>query len=283
MYRKMILDRLEQTVELPNSLAVSVEVQRLTGDPKSSIDQIANVLRNDPVLTAKVLKLANSALFAQTKRIVSINQAISVLGLAEFGKITSTITFLNAFKSQFIDYDSYWLHSLATAFIANKINNICRASVNDERVFTGALLHDIGILILDNHFSSLYKKVFEISQNNKFELSRVESSILGINHAEVGAFMLKKWHLPPEITDIIQHHHKPQFASIVQTDAKLVYISNFIANNRGFDNGSDTFLEGFYEDIWDDLGLTVEDIPLIIDNIDDDVEKAKQLLQYGGR
>ena len=282
MYRKMILDRLEQTLELPTSLAVSVEVQRLTSDPRSSIDQIANVLRNDPVLTAKVLKLANSALFAQTKRIVSINQAITVLGLAEFGKITSTITFLNAFKSQFINYDTYWLHSLATAFIANKINSICRASINDERVFTGALLHDIGILILDNYFTGLYKKVFEISHNNKFELSRVESSILGINHAEVGAFMLRKWRLPNEITDIIQNHHKPQFAEIVQTDAKLVYIANFIACNRGYNNGDEAFLEGFYEDIWDDLGLTVEDVPEIIDSIDTEVDKARQLLRLGG-
>ena len=268
MYRKMILDRLEQTLELPTSLAVSVEVQKLTSNPKSSVDQIANVLRNDPVLTANVLKLANSALFAQTKRIVSINQAISVLGLAEFGKITSTITFLNAFNSQFIDYNTYWLHSLATAFIANKLNSICRASVNDERVFTGALLHDIGILILDNHFANLYKKVFEISHNNRFDLSRVESSILGINHAEVGAFMLKKWQLPSEIIDIIKNHHKPQFAEIVQTDAKLVYIADFIACNRGYDNGNETFLEGFYEDIWNDLGLTVEDIPEIIDSVD---------------
>ena len=283
MYRKMILDRLEQTLELPTSLAVSVEVQRLASDPKSSIDLIANILRNDPVLTAKVLKLANSALFAQTRRIVSVNQAISVLGLAEFGKITSTITFLNAFKSQFVDYDTYWLHSLVTAFLANKINSICKASINDERVFTGALLHDIGILILDNHFTSLYKKVFEIAQNNKIDLSRVETSILGINHAEIGAFMLKKWQLPNEITDIIQNHHKPQFAKLVQIDTKLVYIADFIACNRGYDNGNEAFLEGFYEDIWDDLGLTVEDIPEIIDSIDDEVEKARQLLRLGGK
>jgi len=283
MYKKLILDRLDKINEIPASLVIATEIQRLVADPKSSVEQIGNVLRNDPAMTAKVLKLANSAIFAQSKRIVSINQAIATLGLGEFSKLTSTITFLNAFTSRYINYQKYWLHSLATAFIAVKINDQCKASINSERLFTGGILHDIGIMILDIYYSDIYKKVFDIALNKKIELSVVEESVLGITHAEVGAIMLKKWGLPDQITDIILCHHKPQYAEIVRSDAQIVYLANFIANNRGYDNGTEPFIEGFYEDVWEELNLTIDDIPVILDSISTEVEKAKKLLQLGGK
>jgi putative nucleotidyltransferase with HDIG domain len=282
MYKKSILEKLDNINEIPPSLVIATEINKLLSDPKSSVEQIGNVLRNDPALTAKVLRLANSAIFAQSKRIVSINQAISTLGLAEFSKLTSTITFLNAFRLKYINYNKYWLHSLATAFIAVKINEQCKASINPERLFTGGILHDIGVLILDIHYTDIYKKVFEIALNKKIELSVVEESVLGITHAEVGAIMLKKWGLPDQITDIILCHHKPQYSDIVRTDTQIVYLANFIANNRGFDNGAEPFIEGFYEDVWEELNLTVDDIPVILNCITTEIEKAKKLLQLGG-
>jgi len=283
MYRKIILEKLDKVEDLLPSMEVATEIERLTHDPKSTVEQIGNVLRNDPALTAKVLKLANSAIFARSKRIVSINQAIATLGLKEFNKLTSTITFVNAFKSKYINYHKYWLHSLAVAFVAVKLNDICKASLNPDRLFTGGILHDIGMLILDNYFLDVYKKVYEITINKRVDLQAVEERVLGITHAEVGAFMMKKWRLPEQITDMIQYHHKPQFASVVQTDTKLIYLANFIVNNRGYHAGTESFLLGFYDDIWEDLNLTAEDMPVIIDSLEGEVEKARELLKLGGR
>ena len=283
MYRQQIIDRLDKIYEVPTMLSIATEVERLTNDSRTTAEQIGQVLKNDPALTAKVLKLANSAIFAKSHRVVSINHAVASLGFDKICEMTVTITFLNGFKSKFINYQTFWTHSLAVAFLAVKLNDICHASVNPDRLFTGGILHDIGVILLDNYFTDLYKKVFSIATNKKFELTLVEQSVLGITHSEVGAIMLNKWRIPGQITDIICYHHTPQKAKLVQTDAKLIYLANFIANNRGFDNGTGTFTEHFYDDIFEELGLTIADIPAVIDSVKDEVEKAKQLLRIGGR
>ena len=283
MYKKMILSKLDGIQEIPTMLTVATEIDRLTNDPNSSADHIGNVIKNDPALTAKVLKIANSALFAGTQRIVSLNQAIARLGYAEIRRVTIAIAFLNSFKSLFVDYEKFWTHSITTAYIAQKLNELTKVNIPSDRLFTGGLLHDIGILILDQYFTAVYKKIFDMSINKKYDLSIVEQKILGITHAEVGAFLLKKWNVPEQITDIICFHHNPQNAKISQRDTKLIYLANFIANNRGFDNGTGTFHEHFYDDIWIELRLSVEQVPEILESVQLDVDKAKQLLRLGGK
>lgn len=283
MYKNMIMSKLNNIQEVPTMLTVATEIDKLTNDPNSSADDISKIIKNDPALTAKVLKIANSALFAGTQRIVSLNQAVARLGYAEIRRVTIAIAFLNSFKSLFVDYEKFWLHSITTAYIASKLNELTKANVSSDRLFTGGLLHDIGILILDQYFTSVYKKIFDMSINKKYDLSIVEQKILGTTHAEIGAFLLKKWNIPDQITDIIQFHHQPQNSLIAQRDTKLIYLANFIANNRGYDNGTGTFHEQFYDDIWMDLRLSVDQIPEIIESVQVDVEKAKQLLRLGGK
>jgi len=283
MYKKMIMTKLQGINEIPTMLTVATEIDRLTNDPNSSAEGVSNVIKNDPALTAKVLKIANSALFAGTQRIVSLNQAVARLGYGEIRRVTIAIAFLNSFKSLFVDYEKFWIHSITTAYIAQKLNELSKTNMPSDRLFTGALLHDIGILILDQYFTTIYKKIFDMSINKKYDLSIVEQKILGITHAEVGALLLKKWNVPDQITDIIYYHHQPQNSKIAQRDTKIVYLANFIANNRGYDNGTGTFHEQFYDDIWMELRLSVEQVPEIIESVQNDVEKAKQLLKLGGK
>lgn len=283
MYKKMIMDKLEKIHEIPTMLTVATEIDRLTNDPNSSVEQISNVIKNDPALTAKVLKISNSALFAGTQRIVSLSQAISRLGYAEIRRVTIAIAFLNSFKAFYVDYEKFWLHSITTAYIAVKLNELTKAKVSSDKLFTGGILHDIGILVLDQYFTNIYRKVFDISINRNFELSIVEQKVLGVTHAEIGAFLLDRWNIPNQVTDIIQYHHQPQNSKIAQRDTKLIYLANFIANNRGYDNGTGTFPEHFYDDIWMELRLSAEDIPQIIEDVQVELDKAKQLLRLGGR
>ncbi len=112
----------------------------------------------------------------------------------------------------------------------------------------------------------------------------VEQKILGITHAEVGAILLKKWRLPEGMIDVVLNHHTPQYAKPEYKQlTEYVYISNFIANNRGIDNGTGFFPEMFYDDIWDNLKISIDDIPQIIDEVSEELENAQQLLKLGGR
>jgi len=279
----MILDKLNNIEEVPTLLTIAAEVERLTHNPDTSADDIGRVIKLDPALTGKVLKVANSAVYAGTQRIVSLQQAISRLGFSEIRRLTLTIAFLNSFKSMFVDYTKFWTHSITTAFLALFLERMSGKEQKSDRLFTCGILHDIGILILDQYFTNMYKKVFEIAANKRFDLELVEEKILGISHAEIGAFLLNKWKIPEQIVDVVEYHHHPQNAKLSVNDAKIVYLANFISNNRGVDNGTGFFPEGFYDDIFGDLNLNVESLPELITLVESEVEKSKQILKFGGK
>ena len=282
MFKRMILDKLEKIEDLPTLLTIALEVEKLINDPKTSVEQIEYLIKNDPTLTAKVLKVANSATYSGTKRILSLNQAISRLGFEEINKITLAITFLNTFKPKNLDYEKFWIHSIMTSNIAKKLNQFSNDD-NIDSTFTGGILHDIGVLILDQYFSDIYKKVFEIATTKNIELFVIEQNVLGITHAEVGAILLQKWKIPLQITDIILNHHSPRNSKTVPRDTKLVYLANFIANNRGYNNGTGFFPENFYDEIWTELNLPTALIPKILEEVEMELEQAKQFLKLGGR
>ncbi len=284
MYRNSILQRLNKVGEAPTMLTISLEIDRLVRDPNTSAAQIGRVIRLDPALTGKVLKIANSAIYATRHRIVSLQQAIARLGFSEIRRITMSIAVINSFKNYFVDYDKFWVHSITTAYLATALNRKTSRKANEDELYINGLLHDIGVLVLDQYFTTIYKKVFEIAVKRRFDLPLVENKILGINHAEVGSFLLNRWKLPENVVNVVLNHHQPQnLDPEYDTLGKIIYLANFICNNRGIDNGSGFFPEGFYDDIWDELGLSVEEVPLIIDSVLLETEKAKEILRLGGR
>ena len=283
MFKKMILDKLEKIDDLPTLLTIALEVERLIKDPNTSVEKIEYLIKNDPSLTAKVLKVANSANYSGTKRILSLHQAITRLGFDEIYKISIAISFLNTFKPKNINYEKFWIHSITTAYIAMKLNELSDDDIDAESVFTGGILHDIGVIILDQYFSDLYKKVFDIATNKNIDLALIEQNVLGITHAEVGAILLQKWKIPIQITDIILNHHNPKNSIAAQRDTKLVYLADFMTNNRGLDNGTGFFPVHFCDDVWEDLNLSISVVPKIIDEVDIELEQAKQFLRLGGR
>ena len=233
MHKEMILDKLNSIQEVPTLLTIAAEVERLTQNPDTSADNISNVIKLDPSLTGKVLKVANSVMFAGTQRILDLQQAITRLGFAEIRRLTLTIAFLNSFKSVYVDYTRFWLHSITTAFLALNLEKLSGTEQKSDRLFTCGILHDIGILIFDQYFPDIYKKVFSMSSAKQYQLELVEEKVLGITHAQVGALLLSKWKIPEQIIDVIEYHHHPQEAKISVRDAKIVYLANFISNNRG--------------------------------------------------
>ena len=282
MYKKMIISKLADIQELPTMFNVAIEVNKLTSEPSTSVYQIEHIIKNDLALTAKVLKLANSTVYGGTVRIISLNQAIARLGFKEINKMALAVSILNNFKPIYISYEKFWMHSIVTAYTAVKLNEYSETHEPSERLFTGALMHDIGILLFELHFPTLYKKVLDIVKSKNYELRYIEREILGITHSEIGSLLLKRWRIPEEITSMIQFHHTPFEAEISSRETKLIYLANYIANNRGYDNGASVFPDFFHDDIWFELGISTDDIPQIISEVNEDIEKAKEFLKIGG-
>jgi putative nucleotidyltransferase with HDIG domain len=282
MYRETIINKINAINEIPTLFNVAMEIERLSLNPETTATQVSDVIRLDPAMAGKVLRLANSALYAGSHRIISLSQAISRLGFGEIRRLAVSIAVINSFKNFYVDYERFWIHSITTAYLGMELLKRSNLNISAEKIYSCGLLHDIGVIILDQNFTALYSKVFEIAVKRRSDLQIVENKILGISHAEVGAYLMRKWNLPKDITEVIEFHHTPQNLKQNSNLAKIIYLANFICNNRGIDNGTGFFPDSFYDDIWDSLGLSIEEIPDILEAVQGSVTNAKELIKIGG-
>ncbi|PID27945.1 MAG: hypothetical protein CSB55_07120 [Candidatus Cloacimonadota bacterium] len=282
MYREAIIKKLDSIKEIPSLFNMAIKLEKLTADSKTTPVQVSDLIRLDPAMAMRVLRLANSALYAGNRRIVSLTNAVAKLGFSEIRRLTVSVAVINSFRNFYVDYDKFWRHSVSVAYLGLELLKRSNLEINHEKVYNAGLLHDIGVIILDHHFTAVYRKIFGIATERKSDLRLVENKILGISHAEVGALLMRKWNLPEDIADIIEFSDMPQKVNYNPGAGKIIYLADFICNNRGIDNGTGFFPESFYDDIWDELDLSIDDIPEILESVQKSVEKAKALIKIGG-
>lgn len=206
--RKKIFKCLQELDSLPSLPEVVNKVVRAVEDPDTSADDIARIMRDDPAMTAKVLKIANSTFYGVPNReITSVPFAISRMGFFEIKKIAFSMGVLMLFRqsAKVIDHKEFWRHCIATAIGTTTLNRFVggRFRVSDSDLsayFVGGLLHKIGMLMLEAYFHEAYTGVIEICRKKYMNLPGVEDQVFGITHAEVGHFLCRKWNLPETVT-----------------------------------------------------------------------------------
>lgn len=225
----------------PGMPATAVKLLALIDNPAMRVSQIERILRQDPGLTANVLRLANSAYFGIPSKVGSIRQAVILLGLKRLIQMVIAAC-VGAIMDQSVPgYDlspgELWRHSLAVSVAAEGLAKELQIEAAEE-TFTAALLHDVGKLVLGKFVKDDLKQIqTAVSQGISFEVA--ETIVLGINHADVGARILTNWSLPLEIVQAIEFHHAPQNAENKSTMLDIVHVANFISMMIGIGTGRD--------------------------------------------
>lgn len=185
---------LGQVNKLPTLPAVALRVLELGEDPYAGVGEITEVVANDPVLSAKLLKAANSPLYAMRRQVDNLRQAISVLGFN--AALTLALSFSLAPESDAgpLDKLAYWRRSLLAAVAARVIAEEGQLK-EASKCFVGALLQDIGMLVLEKAHSDLYTDILAASDNH-LAVVQAERQAFGFDHAAVGAALLESWRLP---------------------------------------------------------------------------------------
>jgi len=200
---------------LPSLPDIFYKLTRIIEQPKSSAQDIGKVIERDPGLTARVLRLVNSALYAFPGKIDGIGRAIAMVGTEQVKNLalaTSVISMFKRVPPGFITMRSFWSHSLATALAAREIGRLC-GDRNLETLFVGGLLHDIGVLILLTHRSKQAVLAARLAKTNDISLSAAEHQVMGYDHAQAGGALLEAWNLPVGQRKVVAHHHDPQRAT----------------------------------------------------------------------
>lgn len=237
----LTLEKLIETVDdMPSLPQVVTEIIRISEDPNSTPHDVQQLLANDQVLTAKILRLANSSFYGFARRINTITDATILLGFQTIRSIVfaaSVSNFLTRSLGGYqLDQNELWKHSQAVAMTARYIARKKRFA-NPELFYTAGIIHDIGKLVLNQYLQDDYQKVLDLIYEEGYDFVKAEEEVLGYNHAQTGMKLAEKWNLPPEIVEAIGCHHNPEQAKVNPILASTIHISDSLALMMGFGLG----------------------------------------------
>lgn len=226
----------------------------------SSAAEIESILKYDPGLTANILKLTNSAYFGIPTRISSVRQAIVLLGWKRLMQVVMTICMSPLMNKTIPGYDlprgALWQHSIAVSVAAEILVNALKIPDADE-VFTAALLHDVGKLVLGGFVKEDLPQIEEmVTKGITFDVA--ESMVLGTNHAEIGGQILDKWSFPSELVSAVQWHHDPESCEESCNLSDIVHVANTMGIMTGFGKIDQELALEHFGPVADRLGLAPE-------------------------
>ena len=205
----------------------------LTSDINSSPKQLVKVIDHDPVLTMKILKVANSAYFGLSRPIVSINHAVVYLGLNTVKHVALAIAAIGSLpreKHAGFDMDDYLLHSLTTAVITRSLAKHIRIpEAEAANFFVAGLLHDIGQVVFAQFKPNEFSAALAEAQKGKVPLHEIEHRLLGSDHAELGAVLCEKWSFPESLVQSIRMHHAPGTGKNGSPVRQCLFVANLLA------------------------------------------------------
>jgi diguanylate cyclase (GGDEF)-like protein len=204
--------KLKASVNFPSPPAIAQQIIALAGDPDIDISQVAAAIGRDPGLAAKLLRVANSVLYSRQRKSTNLRQALIALGL--HGATTLALGFsligtYRGLKSNGLDYDRYWRRAILSASAAKCFGALQNASAVDD-IFLVALLQDIAILGVDRAAPDFYRDLPRNASHGEFRAH--ETARLGVDHAELGAWLLDYWKLPEPICRAVAWSHAPPIA-----------------------------------------------------------------------
>jgi putative nucleotidyltransferase with HDIG domain len=225
----------------PSMPGAAVKLLALIDDPEINVAQIEKVLRQDAGLTANLLKLANSAYFGIPSKVGSVRQAVLLLGLKRLIQMVIASCISAIMDKPVPGYDlppgELWRHSIAVTVAAEGLVKELNVEAAEE-IFTAALLHDVGKLVLGEFVhDDIHKIDTVLSQGIAFETA--EDMVLGTNHADIGARILNQWSLPPNIVNAVRWHHDPESAGQSELMLDIVHVANVLCLMIGIGVGRD--------------------------------------------
>ncbi|NLW90646.1 MAG: HDOD domain-containing protein [Syntrophomonadaceae bacterium] len=267
---------LESIVEAVNDLpafpTVVTRVIQLTDDPDSTAQDINNVLNQDQAITARVLRLANSAFYGYTRRINTVTDAVVFMGFKTIRSIViaaSVSDILNKEMAGYaLEHGELWRHSQCCAMAARLIARKAKFPALDL-AYTAGLLHDIGKVILNNTMKESYIDVVERATQGEIPFNEVETEILGFTHADVGSQVAAKWNLTDQMVEAIAFHHDPDKATINPKLTAIIHLADAICVAMGIGIGVDGMLYPMSANAMELLGMDENTIESVINDLSD--------------
>lgn len=255
----MLEELVKQIRNLPTLSSVAHEMLRNLDDEGTGMDVICDKVSMDQSLAAKTLKLANSSYYGADSKVVTLQQAVALLGVKNVKNLILMTALSNSFPTSHcrgFNFKAFWRHSIGTAICAEVISRILR--MKHDFAFTAGLLHDIGRLVLVTACPKEYERVLLWQEQQDCTLLEAERVVMGIDHVEAGLLLAKHWQFSEAIQDAIRGHHQPEDKTL-NSVAAIVHVANSIVHALDLCQLENDLVPLLSQSAWDTLALTETD------------------------
>ncbi|MCX5815752.1 MAG: HDOD domain-containing protein [Proteobacteria bacterium] len=271
---KTLRYKIQNIDTLPTLPGILKKILKALENPNVSLTEIGAFISNDPVITAKVLKMVNSAVYGFPGRISSVSQAVILLGLNVVKGLLLGVSIFELMQETMV---GLWEHSMGCSIAARLIARK-KGLKEPEEISIAALLHDIGKVILILQYPEHYKHAMKQAQERGVVISLAEEDVFAVTHADAGSWIAEKWRFPGTLTEVIWHHHKPRLSGTFSIETSIVYLADILVRARGFGFAGDSLVPAINPAVWENLKMTENDLKDILKEMEDLIEGAGTLI-----
>lgn len=269
--------------DIPTFSQSVIRILELTADIDSSAKELVDQIAHDPILTAKVLKLVNSAYFGLSRQVDSIQQSVIYVGINTIKNLAISVAAMGSLpqtNKAGLNMSDFWLHSLVTAVVAKLLaQKVCVPKPEISGYFISGLLHDIGQIILSQAEPKIYGWVLEEAKLLQTPLHEIEHDVFGLDHAALGALLAEKWQLPEPIVAAIRHHHDPEKIGEAQILDRVVFVASQTTKYIGEDEVQISMIGDIPDLIEPWPETSFEEIAESLPNLQEEIDSAKVFIQ----
>ena len=264
--KKIIMD----TKTLPTLPGVVNKLNSLTDNDKASVQEMARIVSSDQVLSARILRLANSPSYG-FYRVSTISNAMILLGVNVVKSLALSSSIFEIMEKNSI---GLWEHSLGVGVAANLIAR--KLSLPEcEEISTAALLHDIGKVIISIKCSEAEQLIRDAIRDHEMYMRDAEQEIIDTDHAEVGGWLAKSWFLPDKLSEPISFHHDVSRSGNHRIKSAVVHIADVLVKASGFGDSGDCYVPQIQQVAWDVLKFNEQLMADIIDELEEKLVEVK--------
>ncbi len=282
-FREGLQALIQSGKDLPTLPTVVFQLSKALADENVGGQQIAAIIERDVALTTRVLRVANSSAFAGADRISSISAAVNRLGMKQVQRLCVVQAVVQAFESRQrgLDYKQFWVHSAAVGILAEqlwlRLGEV--SSTLPDDVYVAGLLHDVGILVLDQFFPSEYQQIASQLSALARPRSEVEREHLDTDHGAIGGLLLSRWTLPEVVADAVAFHHQvDMIPEDSRTPCLCVAAAEAVCADRGLGLADEGSGGPSAEVALASLGLSPGDVAEVLAEVPSIGERAQRVL-----
>lgn len=267
-------------IDLVSLPAIYARVKSVVDDPRTGAMDLANVLATDPAMTARVLKLVNSAFWGISRQVDSLARAVSLIGMLQVHDLVLASSVVEAFarmQPDMMDVKKFWRGSVMRGLSATALAREGEL-VDLGRVFTEGLLSDLGHMVLYTKCPELAAQALAQRHDAPWELAKTQTALIGCNFAQVGGALTDAWKLPPCFGESIRHQVSPQDAGAYTLEASLLHVAGFMAQADASGESRDAILAHIDPYAWQLIGLEPACMDTLLPNVIAELSATAQLL-----